>query len=45
LSVEETAQVLDISAKTVMRDWNLAKAWLYQQLSPSDSAENRNDEV
>jgi RNA polymerase sigma factor (TIGR02999 family) len=33
LTVEETAQVLDISDKTVMRDWNLAKAWLYQQLS------------
>lgn len=33
LSVEETAQVLDISAKTVMRDWNLAKAWLYQEIS------------
>jgi RNA polymerase sigma factor (TIGR02999 family) len=38
LTVEETAQVLDISAKTVMRDWNLAKAWLYQQLSHSASA-------
>jgi len=33
LSVEETAQVLGISDKTVMRDWNLAKAWLYQQLT------------
>ena len=33
LTVEETAQVLDVSDKTVMRDWNLAKAWLYQELS------------
>jgi RNA polymerase sigma-70 factor, ECF subfamily len=33
LSVEETAQVLDISPQTVIRDWNMAKAWLYQQLS------------
>jgi RNA polymerase sigma factor (TIGR02999 family) len=32
LTVEETAQVLGVSDKTVMRDWNLAKAWLYQQL-------------
>ena len=32
LSVEETAQVLDVSPDTVMRDWKLAKAWLYQQL-------------
>ena len=33
LSVEETAQVLGISGKTVMRDWNLAKAWLYRELT------------
>lgn len=32
LSVEETAAVLDVSPQTVMRDWNLAKAWLYGQL-------------
>jgi len=32
LSVEETAQALDVSPDTVMRDWKLAKAWLYQQL-------------
>jgi len=32
LSVEETAEVLDVSRKTVMRDWDLAKAWLYQEL-------------
>ncbi len=35
LTVDETAQVLGVSDKTVMRDWNLAKAWLYQQLSQS----------
>ena len=33
LCVAETAQVLDISPQTVMRDWNMAKAWLHQQLS------------
>ena len=33
LSVEETAEVLSVSPDTVMRDWKLAKAWLYQQLS------------
>jgi RNA polymerase sigma factor (sigma-70 family) len=32
LSVEETAEVLDVSPQTVMRDWKLAKAWLYQEL-------------
>jgi RNA polymerase sigma-70 factor, ECF subfamily len=33
LSVEETAEVLDISGITVMREWQKAKAWLYRQLS------------
>lgn len=33
LSVEETAAVLKISAVTVMRDWNTAKAWLYRELT------------
>lgn len=32
LSVEEAAEVTGVSAKTVKRDWNLAKAWLYQEL-------------
>jgi RNA polymerase sigma factor (TIGR02999 family) len=32
LSVEETAEVLNISPITVMRDWNTAKAWLYRNL-------------
>jgi len=33
LSVEETAEVLNLSPFTVIRDWNLAKAWLYRELS------------
>ena len=28
LSIEETAEVLNVSPGTVMRDWTLAKAWL-----------------
>jgi RNA polymerase sigma-70 factor, ECF subfamily len=32
LSVEETAQVLAVSPKTVKRDWSVAKAWLYADL-------------
>jgi RNA polymerase sigma-70 factor (ECF subfamily) len=31
-SVEETAGILQISAVTVMRDWNVAKAWLYRKI-------------
>ena len=33
LSVEETAEVLDVSEKTVRREWQFAKAWLLHELS------------
>lgn len=33
LSVEETAQVLGVSAATVKREWSLARAWLYRRLA------------
>lgn len=32
LSVEETAEALNVSPETVKRDWRLAKAWLLRQL-------------
>jgi len=35
LSVEETAEVIGVSAVTVMREWQKAKAWLYVQLDGS----------
>jgi RNA polymerase sigma-70 factor, ECF subfamily len=33
LSSKETAEVLHVSAETVLRDWRLAKVWLLRQLS------------
>ena len=33
LSVEETAEVLNVSPITVMREWSKAKAWLYHAIS------------
>jgi RNA polymerase sigma-70 factor, ECF subfamily len=33
LSVEETAEALDVAPATVKRDWALARAWLNQSLS------------
>jgi RNA polymerase sigma factor (TIGR02999 family) len=33
LDIEETAEVLGVSAETVKRDWKLAKAWLRRELS------------
>jgi RNA polymerase sigma-70 factor (ECF subfamily) len=35
LSVEETAQVLEISPETVKRDWKMAKTWLFAALKSS----------
>ncbi len=32
LSIDETAECLNVSPGTVMRDWTLAKAWLKRQL-------------
>jgi RNA polymerase sigma factor (TIGR02999 family) len=32
LTVEETAEVLGVSAETIKRDWKLAKAWLRREL-------------
>lgn len=32
LTLEETAEVLEISASTVKRDWRLAKAWIAREL-------------
>src|SRR5882724_7228785 len=37
LSVEETAEVLKVSTDTVTRDWQAAKAWLYRELSRTNS--------
>jgi RNA polymerase sigma factor (TIGR02999 family) len=36
LSVEETAEALNVSVDTVMRDWKLAKAWLLRELAGRD---------
>lgn len=35
LNNEEIAGVLHVSENTVTRDWNMARAWLYQQLAES----------
>lgn len=32
LSLEETAEALGVSTKTVMRDWDFAKAWLQREM-------------
>jgi RNA polymerase sigma factor (TIGR02999 family) len=39
LSIEEVAEVLNVSAETVMRDWRLAKVWLLRELGPETNGE------
>jgi RNA polymerase sigma factor (TIGR02999 family) len=36
LSLEETAEALNISPRTAQRDWRLARAWLYRELSQGE---------
>jgi RNA polymerase sigma-70 factor (ECF subfamily) len=41
LTVQETAMVLAVSERTVLREWNVAKAWLYQEVSSNVHPEVR----
>ncbi len=38
LSVDETADLLQVSPQTVMRDWRLAKVWLARELETGGTA-------
>ncbi len=35
LTVDETAEALGMSSKTVKRDWSMARAWLHREVSKS----------
>jgi DNA-directed RNA polymerase specialized sigma24 family protein len=37
-SVEETAEALGVSVRTVINDWNTARAWLRHELSTRGAA-------
>ena len=41
LSIEETADVLNISPRTVRREWQRAKAWLYRLIAEGTGDETR----
>ena len=38
LTIEEAADVLKVSPDTVMRDWRLAKSWLWRRLTASPTS-------
>ncbi len=37
LTVEETAEVLDLSPRSVRRDWRMAKAWLHREITRGEA--------
>ena len=41
LSIEETGEVLNISPRTVRREWQRSKAWLYRMISEGTEDETR----
>jgi RNA polymerase sigma-70 factor, ECF subfamily len=38
LSLDETAEVLNVSSRTIRREWDLAKTWLGRAMSPEATA-------
>ncbi len=40
-SVEETAEAVGVSTRTVINDWNTARAWLYRELTTRRDANGR----
>jgi RNA polymerase sigma factor (TIGR02999 family) len=40
LSIDETAEVMEISPRTVDSEWQFAKAWLHRELSKESSQED-----
>lgn len=43
LTHEESAEVLGVSTRTVKRDWQVARAWLYRELGQTVSDDARNE--
>ena len=41
MSIEETAEVLNVSPRTVRREWQRSKAWLYRMISEGTEDETR----
>ena len=37
MTIEETAEVMNVSPATIKREWALAKGWLYRELTGDSS--------
>jgi RNA polymerase sigma factor (TIGR02999 family) len=44
LSVEETASVLGVTDRTVRRDWDAGRLWLYSRLRGNAQSDSQGDE-
>lgn len=40
MTAEEVAEVLDVSPRTVQREWRMARAWLHRQISASEPGDS-----
>lgn len=45
MTIEETAELLSVSDVTVVREWRMAKAWIYQELRRGPRAKGSPDEI
>jgi RNA polymerase sigma-70 factor (ECF subfamily) len=43
LTFDEIASLLEITPRSVKRDWSLARMWLYQELRPGPLADSENE--
>src|SRR5205814_7413580 len=41
LSIEETAEVMQLSPATIKREWQTARAWLFREMTTSGPPEHR----
>lgn len=41
LSVEETAEILDVTPRTIVRDWRAVKAWLHGELGQTSGGSSK----
>lgn len=44
LNFDETAEVLQVSAVTIARDWSTAKAWLHREMTRGPSTGSSNND-
>ena len=45
LEIEEIAQVLELSGRTVKRDWEFAQSWLFAQIAESRREDSGNEKM